>query len=153
MTEAADFKRAKPTREQLEQLQAEFREALNAAPDMDPYDGRRLLMLRGSKLLHALDSPPDHGGGKGWQNIEMAPKDSTPILVGRGRVNLGDGTYKGGIVLEAQWDANELGWYFGGYVGGWLQVDPEHPPTHWQPLPAPPRAAPKAEPESTPVNP
>jgi len=33
---------------------AEFKEALNAAPDLDPYDGRRLLMLRGSKLLHAL---------------------------------------------------------------------------------------------------
>ena len=75
-----------------------------------------------------------------WQPIETAPKDWTPILVGRGRVNLGDGTYKNGIVLEAQWDTDERGWYFCGYVGGWLQVDPEHPPTHWQPLPAPPAA-------------
>ena len=82
----------------------------------------------------------DIAGGEGWQSIETAPKD-TPILVGRGRVNLGDGTYKDGIVLEAQWDAHELGWYFGGYVGGWLKADPEHPPTHWQPLPEPPRAA------------
>jgi hypothetical protein len=89
----------------------------------------------------ALDSPPDHSEGEGWQSIETAPKDGTPILVGRGRVNLGDGTYKDGIVLEAQWDANELGWYFGGYVGGWLKVDPEHPPTHWQPLPEPPHAS------------
>jgi hypothetical protein len=89
----------------------------------------------------ALDPPPDHSEGEGWQSIETAPKDGTPILVGRGRVNLGDGTYKDGIVLEAQWDANELGWFFGGYVGGWLQVDPEHPPTHWQPLPEPPHAS------------
>jgi hypothetical protein len=94
-----------------------------------------------AEVRAALDSPPDHSEGEGWQSIETAPKDGTPILVGRGRVNLGDGTYKDGIVLEAQWDANELGWYFGGYVGGWLKVDPEHPPTHWQPLPEPPHAS------------
>lgn len=45
--------RTKEPAEWMERL-ADFEKALNAAPYQEPYDGRRLLMLAGVKLVHAL---------------------------------------------------------------------------------------------------
>lgn len=80
---------------------------------------------------------------QGWRDIESAPRDGTQIIVGRNRVELGNGAYKEAIVLEARWgEFADLGrcWIFGNALDPW-RVDPEHPPTHWQPLPPPPEQA------------
>lgn len=73
----------------------------------------------------------------GWQPIETAPRDGTPVIVARHMDEFG------WIRGWARWAGGD------GFVSGWVSYgfDPvmgelglAHP-THWQPLPAPPAAA------------
>ena len=64
---------------------------------------------------------------KGWQKIETAPKDGTPILVTT------PGSLDMDVVVFADWRDR----------GGWFNGDTTFEPdefTHWMPLPEPPPA-------------
>ena len=78
-----------------------------------------------------------------WQDIETAPKDGRPVLVALR--DFADGW----IVGEAYFNADDSGADPGGQKWWWANQgcsdyyatsidEGNHPPTHWQPLPAPP---------------
>lgn len=66
-----------------------------------------------------------------WQPIETAPKDGTPVLLGR----FAPGCLLDGRVSVDKWSLPEDG-------RGWIgfgKFNPEYwPATHWMPLPPPP---------------
>lgn len=71
---------------------------------------------------------------KGWREIGTAPRDGTPIIVGR---DMGD---FGWVRGWATWESTQgiEGWISHGF-GIFGELGLAHP-THWQPLPAPPVA-------------
>lgn len=83
------------------------------------------LILAARNAVRALRREP-----LGWQPIETAPRDGTPVLVTDGEV-----------VLMREWldggTPDLIGWH--GEDG--FMVDSDDPPTHWMPLPAPPLGA------------
>lgn len=71
----------------------------------------------------------------GWQPIEVAPKDGTPVDLW---------SAKGFRVASCAWDVTEYGGMNEADVFGWTDTDGHRsvmgaaPFTHWMPLPEPP---------------
>lgn len=80
--------------------------------------------------LRTLLNPADDGEAIGWQPIETAPKDGTPIL-----------GFAGDEYTVVFWNPHysELG-YWDLAVCGAHAIDGEWNPTHWMPLPKPPKS-------------
>ncbi|WP_422028077.1 DUF551 domain-containing protein [Roseovarius sp.] len=85
----------------------------------------------------------------GWQPIETAPKDGTPIVIGRRGWDCYPVAqymeYPGNPVLDgSEQDAWMYGWghdcmgFTYGHEDYWLGWDEDPMPTHWMPLPEPP---------------
>ncbi len=63
-----------------------------------------------------------------WQDISTAPRDGTRV-----RLKAGADACVGSFRVHSDGDAAE--WRMHSKDIGWCR---DHPPTHWQPLPAPP---------------
>lgn len=72
--------------------------------------------------------------GRGWRDIESAPRDGTAILVARTRQE----SHIVRWMISAAKGAADGWWFVGGYDGPRLAW--RHTPTHWMPLPAAPEA-------------
>lgn len=103
-------------------------------------NGTRSLFQREFGASH---SPPkaDGPGEDGWQPIETAPLDRTPVIIA-----VPDKDRTGHIVGEAYFDPENYGdgdwWWagtgYGDYHGGPISEINHHQPTHWRPLPVSP---------------
>jgi hypothetical protein len=88
---------------------------------MSASESERLLAGKNGERLRA--SIAQLGG---WQPIETAPRDGTPIL-----------GVSGSTMTTVEWDG-DIGGYWSLIVCGSYAEDGEWWPTHWMPLPNPP---------------
>lgn len=110
-----------------QEVEAALEAAKKAFYEGDPTDKRG--QIRAALLAAAAARPAQDG----WQPIETAPKDGTPVLLWIEFFCASGGPMEGVRPMMATcWNHGD-GWY-----GGPSQV-PGFSPTHWRPLPAPPQ--------------
>lgn len=118
-------------------------------------------------MASSLKAEP--GSSAGWLPIDSAPKDGTPILLGRTADTDEDGELRDGVAVEGYWmNGYEDGPDCMGHDDCWTDslfnvfMPPRSfgieayrsegfQPTHWMPLPPPPGAALSAAPSASPV--
>lgn len=94
----------------------------------------------GSALIHAFPCCEPDAQTARWQPIETAP-EHVPILVWVPSINRGHDSAEVVIIIRSADDPSGRGysmWTNGGPNGG-VDVDFEHDPTHWMPVPAGPK--------------
>ena len=100
-------------------------------------DRQCLRDIYGSEFLGSVDAALSEAKAGGWQPIETAPKDGTPILgwsIEYGARETRSDTYTPGSPGFAQ-GLTDRWWYWEEPKHNWAS---RWNPTHWQPLPAPP---------------
>lgn len=121
----------------LEYVAAEL-EADRAVIEPDStYDDVAIRTLRTAiTAIRALASQPPAPPSDGWQPMETAPRDGTPVLVYGLPTNLPDVHFSRPAVYTAYWDDMDQTFCLSGasWRGPFV-----HEPTAWRPLPAPPK--------------
>lgn len=108
----------------------------------------RELRAEVERLRAALSAARPMIEAGGWQSIETAPRDGSPVLLGYFRENLDGSIYQeGGQPIVARWLperkaarkpwSREANW--AARTERLLSGDQPFAPTHWIPLPAPPK--------------